>query len=142
MKSGRRLPPSSSPMEPCRPGDLTSCFQESHTAFLIVNSSPLPTPLSSADGGLFFVRDLRDAGDRLPVRADVRLAQDVGLYYGVEDERRRGDGQYSPHYRPHDPEAQEVAPGYRILLQLGQLGAPSRRSSSSALTCQTRSAVG
>src|SRR5215212_806368 len=51
MKSGRRLPPSSSPMEPCRPGDLTSCFQESHTAFLIVNSSPLPTPLSSAIRG-------------------------------------------------------------------------------------------
>src|SRR5215212_3489228 len=98
--------------------------------------------LDVEDGGLFFVRDLRDAGDRLPVRADVRLAQDVGLYYGVEDERRRGDGQYSPHYGSHNPEAKEVAPGYRILLQLGQLVAPSRRSSSSALTCQTRSAVG
>jgi hypothetical protein len=47
LKSGRRLSPSSSPMDPCRPGDLTSCLHESQMAFLIVNSSPL-IPLSSS----------------------------------------------------------------------------------------------
>src|SRR5215216_1799252 len=47
MKSGRRLPPNSSPMDPCRPGDLTSCLHESQMAFLTVNSDPSPTPLSS-----------------------------------------------------------------------------------------------
>src|SRR5215203_3319005 len=96
--------------------------------------------LDREDHGLL-LRDIGDRPDRLPVVGDVRLAQDVGLDDRVEDKRHGRNGQHGADYRPHHPEAQEVAPGHRILLQLRQLLAPSRRSSRSALTCQTRTAV-
>ena len=61
-----------------------------------------------------------DGGDALPALVDVRLAENVRLYDGAQDERHRRYRKYRPGDGAEQAKAQEVAAGDRVFLQLRQ----------------------
>src|SRR5215211_4814492 len=103
---------------------------------------PLPVDLLQGKGD-FEVRGLlrRDLGDRtdfLPAGPHVRFTEHVGLDDRSQDERGWRYSQYGPDYRPHHAEAEEVAAGYGIFLQLRHA---SPLLDPPGFTCRTRSAA-
>src|SRR5215218_8834861 len=153
--AGRSGFPIMSPFDPCLPCSLIGAFHESQTAlsslyFILdfcelgnfLRGALLPVDLLQGEGD-FEVRGLlcRDFGDRtdfLPAGPHVRFTEHVGLDDRSQDERGGRYRQYGPDYRSHHAEAEEVAAGNGIFLQLRHA---SPLLEPPGLTCRTRSAV-